>query len=80
MLTSKVKIAGDVKLEPVFPCIYRSQGGDTVLFVGYTRGIQLNSESRGFKMGYYSETWINCTEADTWTALPKGSSITITVE
>lgn len=63
------------------PVLAKINDSDTiVLFTGTTSGTVLTEGTGIYYLGDYRKDWININDKETWTILPKGSQIILTVE
>jgi len=65
---------------PIFPLLANSKHYESVvLFINKNTGtVVFNSKS--YKIGHYSDDWVDVTDTKTWEILPAGTSVTLTAE
>ena len=75
MLNSTVTISGEPK-KPEYPCLMRSERGNVILFRKHGSGTIMESISKFYRVGHYSDSWV----MGDFFPLPTDSTVTLTQE
>lgn len=82
-MKSEVKTSFPETKELKFPLLARSKVNQTIVLftdIGTGTVVASNENWSDENLGKYSNTWIDCNNANNWEILPAGSTITLTQE